>query len=334
MMTQQTELFPWFNTSFALIDKAFKAQKLSHGLLINAPKGAGKLQFANQIAKTILCSSNDESRFLVCGECKSCQLFDASTHPDSYLLDRLVDNKGKAKQSIGIDQVRALTGKLSEMSQLGGWKIAIIRSVSDLTTASFNALLKTLEEPGKNTLLLLLADNFQTVPATIKSRTQLIRPELEPTIVFNWLKQKLPGNSDSDLRDALEYASNAPLAAIELLESETLEKQAQLFNAMDRLFNNQLTPEQIIESNGLDDEQLWRSLSNYFLALIKSEMQNQTAEFSAVGGKKIAFQLYDKIIAYQRAQFAGSNLQSKLQIQAILIQWYEYGRKISRISNS
>ena len=135
--------YPWFNTISDSLSQAYLNNRMPHALLIAAPEHSGKQEYAVALAQSLLCQSSKELQ-PYCGECKSCQLITAQSHPDYYWVDRLVDNKGKQKKSIGIDQIRALTNKLQDTAQLGGWRVAIIGSVSAMTTASFNSLLKKL----------------------------------------------------------------------------------------------------------------------------------------------------------------------------------------------
>ena len=328
-----TEIFPWFRTNLERIEGSFNQDRLAHALLISAPFGAGKLEFSKHLAKAILCYQPGSNPLQACGQCKACTLFEAETHPDIKTIERLVDNKGKQKQSIGIDQIRELTGKLSETPQLSGWRIAIITSVTDMTTSAFNALLKTLEEPGEKTLLLLLTDNLQKVPATIKSRCQIQKPDLSHQAVVDWLKSKTEVPRES-IEKAIELANGAPLFALQILQDDVIGSQKQVFDSFDRVLSNQLTPQELIANSDMDEGSLISLLAEYFHFIQSSKkLANEASKYSKVSDQ-LVYDIYDKLIAYQRAQFAGSNLQPKLQLQAILIQWFEFGRKLNHISKA
>lgn len=318
---------PWFKQNLFTLTQAYDNKRLPHGMVIAAPAGSGKRFFANQLIKSLICDTSRDKLQAFCGNCKSCLLFDADTHPDFYLLDRLTDNKGKQKKSIGIDQVRHLTSKLADMPQLGGWRVALITSVSALTTASFNALLKTLEEPGNNTLLVLLADNLQTIPATVKSRCRIIQPELRPDMLRTWLIN-VSNKSTMDVEHALKSCFNAPLKAKDFLLNGGLEQEQRFYQLCDQLLANKITPQELIEKSEIDGEQLWILLAGYYYHVEQSILiDDKTNQYQHLP-TKLPFQLYAKVIEYNRAQFSGSNLQSNLQIQTILIQWFEIGRKI------
>ena len=327
-------MYPWFQSIEQQVLKSVNANRLAHGLLLDAPAGSGKLDFARELAQWLLCNQSNDHQVSGCGTCKSCQLFSAESHPDYYLLDRLVDSKGKSKQSIGIDQIRTLTEKLIASPQLSGWRVAVIRSVGDLTSASFNALLKTLEEPGKNTLLILLTHNLQKVPATIKSRCQILKPELSLQSIAGWVKNKFPDVNDQVLKEILKDCDNAPLKAVSLIESEFTAEKSSFYRQMDDLLTNKVTPNEVLNVIELNSN-LWLILSGYFQQKASMKLTTEQAQgiLSALD-IHFVFELYDQVIAFQKGQFAGSNLQEKLQFQAILIKWYEIGRKLIHISKS
>lgn len=326
-LNSSTQVFPWFRRCFEKLSQAYSSQRLAHGIIISAPAGSGKRGFANYLIKSLLCEKSKNQLSQFCSSCKSCLLIEANSHPDYYLLECLVDNNGKQKKSIGIDQVRHLTQKLAEMPQLGGWRIALITSVSALTTASFNALLKSLEEPHQKTLLLLISDNLQIVPATVRSRCQLIQPDLNIELIKQWLLDNGDSN-EARINQALKSCFNAPLKSKEYLVSGGLESEQKFYLLCDQLLTNQITPQDLIEQCSLEPENIWLLFASYIhrvqLAISKGEGIRQY-HFLPV---KLPFLIYEKIVDYNRAQFAGSNLQANIQLQAILILWFEEGRKI------
>jgi len=328
-----SDQLPWFDNCQSTLIQAYNNQRLPHGIVIAAPNGSGKHLFAKTFIKSLMCKQTNSSFQHFCGQCQTCLLIEADTHPDFYLLDRLTDNKGKQKKSIGIDQVRNLTRKLVEMPQLGGWRVALVLSVSDLTTASFNALLKTLEEPGQKTLLLLLTDNLHTIPATVKSRCQIVQPELKTEILAPWLIQQT--NKDENLiLSALKSCFNAPIKTKYYLENNGYEIEQNFNQSCDQVLTNQITPQELIGQSNLALDQICDLLANYYYQVERSILIGSGISQYQQLPKKLPFQLYGKVIEFNRAQFAGSNLQPNLQIQAILIQWFEIGRKISNLSKS
>jgi DNA polymerase-3 subunit delta' len=120
------------------------------------------------------------------------------------------------KKTIGIEQIRELVGALNLTSYEGFGKVAIIEPANDMTVNAANSLLKTLEEPPGDTLLVLVADRVGKLPATIFSRCQRIDFAVPPeTVSIPWLDRLQPGAA---WVDALRMSGGAPLAAIGALD--------------------------------------------------------------------------------------------------------------------
>jgi len=322
----------WLEDAFSQVKKSFDLKMLPHGLLLVAPELSGKILLAKTLAKSILCENSTEALLTKpCEQCKSCHLVDAQTHPDLSLIDRLVDNKGKQKQSIGIDQVRQLTKKLAETSQLSGWRIAIIASVEKMTRGAFNAILKTLEEPGDKTLLLMLANSSHQVPATIKSRCQLLSVRLNEKQLVPWLVQQTQCDVD-EAKEALERTHFSPFAALEQIQNQTGNQYQQLFDDLDKVFETNLSPQEFLAQYSDLGNQLWIQLANYFKQVQVSRLTSDQTLYAKVP-KDRPIKLYTELLDYNRGQCAGSNLHPQLQLEAILIQWFEIGRKIVHYSN-
>ena len=138
--------------------------------------------------------------------------FERPAHADLHWLERPED-----KKSIGIDQVRSLVRELSLTSYLGEGKAAVIEPADIMTTEAANSLLKTLEEPPGDTLLILVADRVGRLPATVFSRCQRIEIRIPgETEGLQWLDKLHPGGQ---WLDALRIAGLAPIAAINAAES-------------------------------------------------------------------------------------------------------------------
>lgn len=204
---RESELDFWNQDAFAKLQEQFRSGSMHHGLLILGADGIGRDTFADEFARWVLCQHHSEVDS-ACGECKSCHLFDAESHPDYHLL-AIEDGKTQ----IAVDQVRALIEVMHESAHQNGWKVANITQVSALNQNSYNALLKTLEEPQPNTLLILQTEQLQQVPATIRSRSQLLALKVENTDeVSKWLEER-KGHSTNDLTLALNLFPQAPYKA-------------------------------------------------------------------------------------------------------------------------
>jgi len=119
----------------------------AHAYLLHGPGGIGKRQLAEQLMALLLCQRPVDAT--ACGECKACQLLAAHTHPDHYILE-----PEEVDKAIRVDQVRDLVGFVTQTAQLGGRKVILLEPAEAMNLNAANALLKSLEEPSGDTVLL------------------------------------------------------------------------------------------------------------------------------------------------------------------------------------
>ncbi|MCL1123454.1 DNA polymerase III subunit delta' [Shewanella surugensis] len=173
---------PWIDKALSQFCLRLKQNNYGHAYLIGLEKGYGGDLLGLDMAKSLLCDKATARGG--CGFCKACQLFEANNHPDFYLI------KADGHQ-IKVDQIRDLCQRLTATAQQGGRRVALLLNSERLNIAAANALLKTLEEPGKETVLLLQSDTPSRLMATISSRCQRMDVPL-PTLIEikSWLKQQ------------------------------------------------------------------------------------------------------------------------------------------------
>ena len=162
----------WHAEHWARLQARRQRDALPHALLLCGPQGLGKRDFLRRFVRGLLCQHPQECD--ACGTCRSCLLFDAGTHPDYVALSYGLRKDGVQRQEIVVDQIRELSARLATASQFGGWQVASIDPADAMNAAAANALLKTLEEPASQTMLILIADAPWRMPATIRSRCQRI----------------------------------------------------------------------------------------------------------------------------------------------------------------
>jgi DNA polymerase-3 subunit delta' len=215
-------LYPWQQSQWQQINQLLTSDRLPHAMFLHGNQGLGKADFADSLARAVLCqqAANDHQ---ACGQCSACQLLAANTHPDLYYLQPTAKPNSTSKKpalSIRIDDIRVLCEKLNKTSQFGGYRVAIIDQADQITQSAANSLLKTLEEPGAGVIIILVSARSHRLPVTIRSRCQLMRFTMpDEAQALQWLKsQNLQYTDEKQLIQALKHAFGSPLAAIKRLE--------------------------------------------------------------------------------------------------------------------
>jgi DNA polymerase III subunit delta' len=177
---------PWHAAHWQRLQSRLARGAMAHALLLCGPAGLGKRAFGQRFVRMLLCERRRDGE--ACGQCRACLLLAAGSHPDFVTIGYGVRKDGVTRKEIVVEQIRELSARLAMASQFGGWQVALIDPADAMNAAAANALLKTLEEPAAQTLLLLLADAPWRLPQTIRSRCQRVEFQLPPaTEALAWL---------------------------------------------------------------------------------------------------------------------------------------------------
>ena len=215
-------------TILEMLDRALSRGRLPHALLFAGPVGIGKKRVAQYLAQCLFCEQSAADQLDCCGECSSCKQMVAGTHPDLISIECPPD-KAVLPLSliIGKEEHRGREGVCYEMSlrpMSGDRRIAIIDDADKMNAESANALLKTLEEPTANYLMILIASELDAILPTIRSRCQLIRfAELSAEDVSELLLEQDLAES-SDQAEQIARLSGGSLAVASQLLDENLQE--------------------------------------------------------------------------------------------------------------
>ena len=256
---------------------AVKSGKLAHAYLFCGPRGVGKTTCARIFAKAINCL-NPTADGEACNECESCRAFDEQRSFNIFELDAASNNS--------VENIKALMEQTRIPPQVGKYKVFIIDEVHMLSTAAFNAFLKTLEEPPAHVVFILATTEKHKILPTILSRCQ----------IYDFERMTVPGIVNQLKKVAAGEGVNYEDAALEVIAEKAdggMRDALSIFDQAASFCQGDITYAKVIEDlNVLDAD-------NYF-NIIDLCLQNKTAELMA---------LLDSII---RKGFDGANLISGL----------------------
>ncbi len=238
-----SNIYSWQADTWRSLTRSDSAR--GHALLLKGGRGIGKIAFARNLAKSLLCE-RPNSAAEHCGTCPSCGWFDQGGHPDFRLIEpeslaALTDEstsdqggdgqnatesappgtkaKKKPSKQIGVDQIRALADLVNMTSHRNGYKIILIHPAESMNPSAANALLKNLEEPPPQTLFILVTHRPQDLLPTLRSRCrQIAMPSPDRATSIAWLK----GQGIKDPENSLAAAGYAPLSALEQNDEDYL----------------------------------------------------------------------------------------------------------------
>ncbi|MFZ0870236.1 MAG: DNA polymerase III subunit delta' [Rhodanobacter sp.] len=245
---------PWHAEHWARLQARRQRDALPHALLICGMAGLGKRAFVQRFVQGLLCQQPVDGD--ACGHCRSCLLFVAGTHPDVISLSFGLRKDGVQRSEIVVDQIRELSARLAMSSQFGGWQIALIDPADAMNAAAANALLKTLEEPSAQTMLILLADAPWRMPQTIRSRCQRIEFHLPAEAdALAWLQAE----GVRDAAAALNAAGGNPGLARAWTQEGALDRRMEVRKDLTALAAGRVQPMEVVK-RWLDNEpaqRLW-----------------------------------------------------------------------------
>jgi DNA polymerase-3 subunit delta' len=320
----------WFDPQWSSLTAQIDSGRLPHAMLWITPDGIGTEALAMQFLQRIMCTSVIDTK--ACGHCKHCTLFEAQTHPDFYHLTP--EEKSKV---IKIEQVRSLIDKLLERPYQGGKRLVYMAPADLLNRAAANAFLKTLEEPGEDTYLLLLTSRPEALPATIRSRCQISHFKAPSAVEAVTYVQGRTSESAKLITQAVKLAQNRPLLAMDMLNSGQFQARSDFYAYLASVSAGQIdplaltagykTPEQVIDAcnwlyslmhdaekqlGGFSTNELTNSDQSKLIALIIG----QSAELRKLW--------LDKLNEAKRLMSNGTNVNPVLTMESLMTGWIAF----------
>ena len=319
------EAYPWQDGLWQQM--AGRAQH-AHAYLLHGPAGIGKRALAERLMASLLC--RQPVGLEACGACKSCSLLAAGSHPDNYILE-----PEEADKAIKVDQVRDLVSFVVQTAQLGGRKVVLVEPVESMNINAANALLKSLEEPSGNTILLLVSHQSSRLLPTIRSRcVQQACPLPGEALSLEWLAGALPECSSEERAELLTLAAGSPLAAVKLQAQGVREQRAAVVAGVKKLLKRELSATQLAESwNAIPLLLLFDWFCDWSSLILLYQLTQDESGLGLEDMRKVlqylaqktpqdkVLNIQDWILAQRQKVLSKANLNRVLLLEALLVQW-------------
>ena len=317
---------PWQSAQWERLQQARRQDRLPHALLFSGPRGVGKQRFAMAFVQSMLCRESD-SEGRPCGVCRHCHLLHSGSHPDFKWVAPDAESKSG---EIRIETIRALTGGATLTAQSGGYKVVVIQPAHRMNSSAANSLLKTLEEPTKDTLIILLTDQPARLLPTIRSRCQQVLFQIPAqTASLAWLEGKI---GDRDGATLLALASGAPLLALELDDEELLAARERMLKQFLALGDLRDDPVELAGAwSGFDGRLLLEWLCGWVIDLLRLQTSPQPPHLFNQDQAQALHRTADKLnsgvlhrylgLVYAARGLIDGNLNPQLVLEKLLIEW-------------
>ena len=234
---------------------AFNLDKVHHAWMVTGPKGVGKATLAYKMARFLLSNAptnvKNTALFGNVLEKKAITTLDtnlesqpnclisAGSNPDLMVVEKSEDPKtGKMRKNILVEDIRKINSFFHKTSTAGGWRIAIVDTADEMNRNAANAILKTLEEPPNNSILIILSNAPGKLLPTIKSRCRMLPLKPLKSDAVKIILQSFFSTHENNVIDGYVALSNgSPGYAISLIEHEGLKLYKEMLNLLSTMPN-------------------------------------------------------------------------------------------------
>ena len=289
------------------LERFFDSDKrLVQNLLFWGEESVGKMTTAEEFSKTLLCSGRNGWKR--CEKCNSCEMIKKGYHPDLMIIE-------PEEESVKIEQIRQGLSFLFYHPQISSLKILIINQADKMTEDCQNALLKTLEEPRENNLIILVTSAPKRLLTTIRSRVLPLRfKRIANKEIIDFL-QKQYSLSQNEAEEIAERADGKIGKVIKLLNKDYKKELDQQRKDLKEILNQSFEKQSIYLQKLVEDNGKLKSTLEEWLRVLKSDKDSK--ELKLIPEKRI--KLIDSILK-SIYLIAGTNINRQLLMENIFLQ--------------
>lgn len=297
--------YPWLRDTYQPLEKSIKAHTNAHAFLIQGNSGIGRLALAKFLSNTFLGFDEDQ---------------------EFEIKDEIIISPIENKKTVSIDQIRSLKQSLLLTSLKGKGKVGIIYPAETMTYPAANSLLKILEEPPKDTMIILITESIGKLPKTILSRSQIIncaQPTNQESI--EWLEAK----EKQDWSSILSIFGNRPVLLNDM-GHEYLTSQIELLSKqITGLIDGQTKPSDVSDSWKTEDIELnLKLIYSWMFKFLEIRLLQRDHDDNLPNGlyrmldqninHESCFKLMDDIIRLRELKYSGKGLSWNIHITKLL----------------
>lgn len=314
-------LYPWLSEPYQQLAEQSQQERLPHAIMLVGSSGLGKEEAALHFCQYLHCTSPKQTD--PCGACETCALYTAGSYPDHLFV--APEEAGKA---ILIEQIRNLVEFSHHTAIHGGYRTIVISPAERMNWNAQNALLKTLEEPGAKTLLILVVEQLNQLLPTVISRCQqrnVQAPSLE--VGLPWLQKQ--GIAEEEAKGLLLSSRFAPLQALALQDKPWFEQREKIFTDIATISRQGSRLPQLAKTLAeFDGQEFLPALYHWLSQAIKAQQGALTVEDSALMAGINAFKsvqprrlfaLQEAVVRALKLWLSGANPNKEIVYEQLLM---------------
>lgn len=305
-------LYPWQNGAWNDWQTRLHTEQIPHAMLLHGSRGNGFYDFVSRTCCSLLCISEKKP----CLDCKTCRLFLSGNHPDYLAVEA-------EQKQIKVDQIRAAIDFLHLSRHYSRYRLVLIKEAEYLNYAAANSLLKILEEPPSESIILIASYQPSSLPLTIRSRCQRIYvapPNLDSA---KWLAAQQSITPE----EAKVALINSQMRPLDILDGDSENsKKVEFYHELDKLLNDQIALQDFIEQwHEQPAEEMQHWLLEYLQQIIIGRFsQHDTVKISPISEKadikKLLYRLHPRQV--ERCQLIKkTNINPRLLLESSLLEW-------------
>jgi DNA polymerase III delta' subunit len=272
------------NNSLDILSLPKLQANLAHAYIVEGVDSEKRLSNILGLTRSLLCQTEQTQVGEYCGHCHSCKLLDADTHPDFMMINA---DQG----TIGVDDVRAISQFLSNMSHLSGNQVIVLEHAENMTENASNALLKTLEEPTDKCFIFLLCKSKAVLLPTILSRCQFVH-------IANKSKEQLKAIYP-DLADyIIGFSNNSESELAHWVEDKKVEEFTQVYQLFIQWLKNQIP--NFVLANEVGTKPLMSSFLLYLIEKRIKQLMLKAAKADSSQSSNKPFNAVNLLTQYKR----------------------------------